>query len=388
VTVTSGTIVEAVQITATDTSATPTVSGSQTLTVSSTIGPASQMTVSLNPVSILADGTHTTVATATIKDSNGNPVDADAVSFSAFSTDTSSAGVTFGDLKRGATGTGTYLVQIKGTIPGTVMIRATDTSVSPSLIGTATLNLTPTGAVAPGAASVVVSVNPVAIFADGVSHAFATATVTASDGTPVVGDAVQFLVNNQNFGSVCITDSNGQCHVTLTSMTVVGFETITALDTSANVLGTNSVELSFVPPPPPPVTTSPTTPTTTTHAATHPAAPSANKIKASLASLLSPKGVSIRALLRKGSYAFSYRALAAGKLTIDWWDGPPAKKQKLIGTVTVTVGNAEKLSAKLRLTSTGRSTLRHAEHLKVKSAVSFKTSGKPAVNRSSTFTLH
>jgi len=387
--ITAGTTIESVTITATDSPATP---GSAKLTLTSTIGVAKTIAVSLKPNTIPAEAANSTIATATIKDANGNPVDGDAVSFTAISSDTS---VGIGNVVRGATGTGTYMVEITGSAsPGSVTIFATDTSVTPDLIGQATLTLTPVGGGNQlSAGSLTVSVNPTSIFADGVSHAFATATVTANTGQAVPGDTVQFQANGQDVGS-CITDGNGQCHITLTSTTVIGFETITAFDQTANLLSSNSVELSFVAQPP--STTNPqptpTTPTTTTPKPkpTRPpaSAPSASKIKASLAGLLTPRGASIKALLKKGSYAFSYHALAAGQLKIAWWDGPSAKKKKLIGSVTVTVGKARKLTAKLRLTSAGRSALQHATRLKVSSNASFKPSGKPAVSRSGTFMLH
>lgn len=50
--------------------------------------------------------------------------------------------------------------------------------------------------------------------------------------------------------------------------------------------------------------------------------------------------------------------------------------------------HAEKLVAKRRLTKAGRPELKHAKHLKIRSAASFKATGKPAVSRSESFTLH
>jgi len=378
---------ESVTIKATDGS----LSAQMSLSLTSVTGSASQISLTLQPTAINADGVQFTTATATVKDVNGNPVNGDPVSFKALSNGPNPVNVSIGPLTRGPNGT--YIVQITGTTGGSATIFATDTSVTPNLVATANLTLNQVGQAPPGAASVVVSVNPVAISADGVSHAFATAQVDDSSGNPVNNQGIQFFVNGQQYGSICTTDSSGACHITVTSTTVVGTETITAQDISANFLqSSNSVVLSFVPPPPPPgggggnpgPGTNPT-PTPPAHSAS---GPSASKIKASLASLLSPKGTSIRTLLKKGSYKFSYEALVAGELRISWLDGPSPKKQTLIGTVTVTVGKAKKLTAKLRLTSAGRAALRHAKQLAVKSAVSFKPSGKPPVSRSATFRLH
>jgi len=405
----SGTRPGSYTIIATDNSVSPSISSSPaTLTLTSTIGPAAKVTVALSNTSIVADGVTSTTATATVTDAAGHPITGDSIQFSA-----TPSGVVIGATSNN--GDGTYTANItSSSTPGPVTITATDTSSTalPTAIGSATLNLTSQDA----AQSITVAVSPVAIYADGSSHAFATATVTSSLGTGVPGEAVQFYVDGSPVGGVCTTDSNGQCHVTLTASTTVGVESITATDIGANISTQQPAQLTLLTPlpPPPPTSTTPTTTTTptpttttTTPSSTHPhsSRPTVHQILSSLAGVLAPSGskASIKQILSKGSYTFSYHAPGAGKLTIDWYDGPVGKRPKLIGAVTVAVGKARKLIAEVRLTSAGRSTLKAKlkltgagrstlkaakAPLKVTSNVSFKAAGESAVSRRTTFMLH
>jgi adhesin/invasin len=400
-TITSAKTAGPVTITATDTSVTPNITGNAPLTLGGT-GPASKVSVVLNPTSILANGTATSTATATVEDAGGNKITGDTIKFSA----NPSTDVTIGSVTNNVDGTYTATITSAKTA-GPVTITATDSSITTSTVGgSAQLTLE----AASNAYSLAVSVNPVAIDADGGSYAFATALVTAADGTAIPGDSVQFYVNAQSTSGPCITDSNGECHITLTSSTVPGFETITATDTTAGLLSDNSVELTFVQPSShassgsgssstsssggssavSPSGASPSAgsiTTATSGSGKGSAGPSASRIKTSLGTLLKPSGSkdSIRALLASRAYAFTYQALEAGRLTVDWYHRS-GKHRELIGSVTLTATRAEKLSGRLRLTAIGRSLLRSSKSLSVTSSVSFAAGGALML-RTANFTL-
>jgi hypothetical protein len=99
-------------------------------------GPASNVTVSLSPTAISANGVSATTATAHVTDANGGPAIGDRVEF--HSSDT---GQRIGPVTE--TGDGIYTATITAsTTPGSVTITAADTSVTPNVSGSATLEQT------------------------------------------------------------------------------------------------------------------------------------------------------------------------------------------------------------------------------------------------------
>ncbi len=109
-------------------------------------GPASAIGLSLSPTSVLADGSATTEATAHVTDANGGPVIGDRVEFRS-----SDPGERIGRVTE--TGDGIYGATITASrTPGTVTITAVDTSVTPNVSGSTTLEQTggsPPAVVAP-----------------------------------------------------------------------------------------------------------------------------------------------------------------------------------------------------------------------------------------------
>jgi adhesin/invasin len=209
-------------ITATDSSVSPSVSGSATLT--QTAGPATSLAVVLSPPSITADGMSTSTATATATDQHGNPVSGDAVSF------TSTGAQHVGPVTAGIT-PGTYVATITSTTAaGSATITATDGSVSPSVSGSAMLTQT-----AGPATSVSVVLSPPSITANGASTSTATATVTDQHGNPVSGDAVAFTSTGaQGIGPVTAGATPGTYVATITSTKTAGSVAITATDSSVS----------------------------------------------------------------------------------------------------------------------------------------------------------
>jgi adhesin/invasin len=371
ITLPPSTVVGTESVTATDTTSSIT-SAPVTLTFTSTSGTAANIVVTLSSPSIIANGQSTATATAKVTDVNGNPVTGDNLVFGA----TPNA-VAVGQTNNHHDGTYSAIVtSTSQTTQVTVTITATDKSVPALPPGSGTLVLNPPSA----ANSVTVSVSPGAIPADGGgSHAFAGAAVQDSGGNPVAHESIEFFVNGQLVQPTCVTVSDGSCHIQLNSTSVIGQETITAYDSAAGLTSWNSVILWMVQvPPPPPTTTTPVHPAITL-----------TQIESSLAGVLKPHGTaaSIRALRKTGTYAFSYQAPGAGKLKIDWYS-TSGKKQKLIGAASATAGKAGKVTARLRLTTLGRSLLKHAKHVNVTADVAFTPGGGTAGQRVARFTLH
>ncbi len=130
-TITSSTRAGSATITAIDTSVTPNLSASASLTQSA--GSPTQVSVQLVPNSIVANATGTTRAVATVTDANGNPIKGDTIVFSS-SDPAMRAGTTTNN------GDGTYSATLTSSnTPGEVTITATDTSVTPNLRASATL---------------------------------------------------------------------------------------------------------------------------------------------------------------------------------------------------------------------------------------------------------
>jgi hypothetical protein len=96
-------------------------------------GPATGVEVLLSPETILADGSSTSIATATVTDDNEIGVFGEEVSFAS-----SDLGETIGPIADN--GDGTYTAEITSSeTAGASAVTATDTSVEPEVLGTATL---------------------------------------------------------------------------------------------------------------------------------------------------------------------------------------------------------------------------------------------------------
>jgi hypothetical protein len=148
-TVTSSTTVHTVTLTAADTltvaNTTPLISipASTNQALTQTLGVAASVGVQLSPASLVADGSSTSLATATVKDAQGRSLYGEHVTFSS-----SDGAVGIGSVTD--RGDGTYTATItSSTTAGAVTIKATDTSVSPNVVGQATLTQTPRSAPSP-----------------------------------------------------------------------------------------------------------------------------------------------------------------------------------------------------------------------------------------------
>ena len=207
-------------VTATDTSVLPSISGSAPLTQ---FGPAASLTLALTPPSIVANGASASTATATVHDAEGDPVVGDSVAVTASGGQTVSGPTDNGD--------GTYAATITSTTrAGASTITATDQSAA-GVSDQATLAQTPGRAT-----TVVVSLSPPSIVADGASTTLATATVTDANGNAVAGDHVE--ISSSTGQLVTAADrGDGTYSAQIHSTTTPGPVTITATDTGADVSG-------------------------------------------------------------------------------------------------------------------------------------------------------
>jgi hypothetical protein len=138
-TITSSTTVGSATITAKDTSVTPNLMATASLTQTS--DPASAITLAVQPGSIVADGSSKSTATATVTDAVGAGVSGEKIGFSS-----SDPGETIGPVTDNGSGTYTATITSSTTI-GFATITATDTSVTPNLSARAAVTETaiPTG---------------------------------------------------------------------------------------------------------------------------------------------------------------------------------------------------------------------------------------------------
>lgn len=187
-------------------------------------GPAATVVVQMNPTAVYADGASQSTATATVSDNWGVPVPGDTVTFTSSGSNTIGGVTDHGD--------GTYSATVTSTAtPGTVSIKATDTSSPLEPSGGTTLHQTP---VAGPAANMSLSLSSASIHADGYSTSVATATVTDATGNPVLGDNVA-IASTTGAGQVSAVTPGpqpGQYQATITSTTTAGAATITATDSS------------------------------------------------------------------------------------------------------------------------------------------------------------
>ncbi len=240
-TITSSTALGAPTITATDSSVSPSITGQATLT--QTAGPAAKVTVSLSPASIVANGTSTSTVTATVTDAQGRTLGSDKVVFTANDAGDKVGGVT-------ANSNGTYTATITASKTAhAVTITATDSSVTPSITGQATLTQT-TGV----AAKIAVALSPASIAANGTSTSAVTATATDAQANPVAGNKVAFTSSDTGVKIGAVTaNSNGTYTATITSSKTAHAVTITATDSSVSPSITGRATLTQTTPPTPPV---------------------------------------------------------------------------------------------------------------------------------------
>jgi hypothetical protein len=275
------------------------------------------------------------------------------------------------------------------------------------------------------ATQVSVALSPASIAANGTSTSVATATVTDASGDRATAENVSFAVNSPGVKIGAVTNNgDGTYSATVTSSTTAGAVTVTATDASAtpNVSGQATL-----------------TQTSTTGSGgsgsggsgsggsgsggsgsggsgsggsgsggsgsggpgTPPKPPTPGQLKSSLSQALAPVGkdATLKAILKADGYVFTYKALEAGKLVIDWYQVPAgahagaakkkAPKPMLVGDATATFEKASKVSTKLKLTASGEKLLKRSRKLTLTSKVSFvPTRGKrTTTSRTRVFTL-
>jgi hypothetical protein len=179
-------------------------------------GPAAAIGLSLSPSSIVANGTSTTTATVRVTDASAVGVAGEPVALS--STD---SGEVIG--KVADAGNGTYTTTItSSTTVGPVTIKAADGALSTTQTLTQTLG---------PPASVVVSLKPPSIVADGSTRTTATAAVADAQGHVLPAETVVFSSSDraEKIGNTT-NAGNGAYTATITSSTTVGTRTITATD--------------------------------------------------------------------------------------------------------------------------------------------------------------
>jgi hypothetical protein len=118
------------------------------------------------------------------------------------------------------------------------------------------------------------------------------------------------------------------------------------------------------------------------------------QIKAALARLLIPRGktTKIAALLAKGSYLLSFKALTAGRGVVAWYFVPKGAHVARARPVLVATGGASfaaagKRNIKIKLTAKGRKLLKNAQTLKITVKGTFTPAARTAVVARKTFTL-
>jgi Invasin, domain 3/FG-GAP repeat len=276
--------------------------------------------------------------------------------------------------------------------------------------------------------------SPSSIAADGSSTSVATATVTDASGDRATAENVTFSASDPGVKIGAVTNNgNGTYSATLTSSTSAGAVTITATDTSAAPTVVGEATL---------------TETSTSSGggsggsggsggggsggggglggsgggsggsggggsggsgggsggsggSPSPQPPTSGQLSSSLLAALTPKGkhATLEAILEAGGFVFTYEALEAGKLAIDWYQGPAgahaadsrekAAKSVLVAEANVKLSKAGKVIAKVKLTAAGARLFRESKKLRLTAKVSFTPTGKQpkTISRTKTFTL-
>jgi len=185
---------------------------------------AEMVKVKFADASIVANGTSTTTVTAVVT-SGGVRVTGHTIVFTA-----SDSGIKFGATSEKPNGA--YVATLtSSTVAGTVIISATDQSVTPPAAGDATLLQT-----AGPASAVGLTLSPNSIVANGNSYTTATATVADAHGNPVTADKLAFSSSDPGQVVETVTNSgNGTYSALIKSSTTPGSSTITATDSSVKL---------------------------------------------------------------------------------------------------------------------------------------------------------
>jgi adhesin/invasin len=199
---------------------------SGTAQLTETAGPPSTLAIKLAPPNVKADGIAKTTATVTVKDVNGNGVPGQTIV----------VGVgTGGDSQPGPVtdhNDGTYTSEItSSTTPGPETITATGAG------KTASTTLTEYGT----ASTVVLTLAPSTVVADGAQTSVATATVKDVGGNGVADEVVTILPTSGGADSTVtpvVNNNDGTYTATITSSKTADTETYTANATHANKVGT------------------------------------------------------------------------------------------------------------------------------------------------------
>ncbi|MFL5844448.1 MAG: invasin domain 3-containing protein [Solirubrobacteraceae bacterium] len=206
-----------VTVSAVDTTASPPISGETTF--QQIAGPAANVTITVSPDHITADGQSTATATATVADANANPVSGHSLTFASDDTE-QVVGVTTDQHD------GTYTATIKsGTHARTATITATDSSVTPSKSGAATLRQD-----AGAATNVALTLSPSTLTADGTSTSTATLLVKDTNANPVSGAAPTLTAptGGPSVGTVAESTTKGTYRATVTASRTAGDVALTA----------------------------------------------------------------------------------------------------------------------------------------------------------------
>ncbi len=239
---TSTTTAGPAEVTATVTSVDPSLSKTETLTL--TAGAPDDVDLILDPTSIVADGTSTSTATATVRDANDNLVPNAPPAF------TTSGGQEFPGLTTEISPASTPAPVRSSTTAGTATITATAGSASDGAPLTQT---------AGPATLVSLSLSPDTVIANGTATSTATAVVTDVNSNRVSGHTVAFSASGDASAGSTTAQGDGTYTATIKSSTDVGDITVTATDstpdpdldghaTLAQTRGpANDIELTLVP---------------------------------------------------------------------------------------------------------------------------------------------
>jgi hypothetical protein len=125
-----------------------------------------------------------------------------------------------------------------------------------------------------------------------------------------------------------------------------------------------------------------------------PPAPTAGQIKALLLKqlALSGRAAKIGAILQRGGYSFSFRALSAGRVVVSWYYLPKGAhiakgKPVLVATAKHTFTTAATAKITIKLTTTGKQLLKHAQRLKLTAKGTFTPTSKHAIVATKTLKL-
>jgi hypothetical protein len=116
--------------------------------------------------------------------------------------------------------------------------------------------------------------------------------------------------------------------------------------------------------------------------------PSSAQVKAAVSKVLKPSGkaATLKAILKAGSYSFSFTAPSAGRLVIDWF-ATVRGKQVLVASASVVFHAPGKATVKLKLSSKGRRLLKAAKTVKIATKATFTPTGGTPTESTKTTTL-